>query len=327
MNNHINSPVPSSAHSVQSEVSAVSSPPPQPPFALTTSSLCLKARVPPSHLQHITWEEYAVFDPPPEFSYEIVDGLIVHKAMASAEHDELQNALGLLLAQEDTSLKVYANTTLQVLPSSWQEITGSAGAASSSCGAESSSSPTLSPSRQSPSIRVPDVSAYFRAPRSDEDTISPTPSTTTSAIRDRTERHSNEHARKRVMFPAGDAPYIAVEVTSESNRSTDLKDKWVQYAVAGVQLYVILDLACPEKEGKPSVIIGSLKKRDGWEKSTTGHPKDAPIAPRGSGPHVLYYFKKFTGRDDVNVSYFSELNVKADQLLSANYLNERNRKR
>ena len=306
MDDHSLSPIPSPTRSIQSvRTPPVSSPPA--PFPLIQEPL-----LPPSHLQYLTWEEYEIFDPPAEFSYEIFDGLVVHKPMTLPPHDLLQNAIWHVL-RTAISNTAYVNTTIQVLPSS------------SSADASSSSLP-LSNQKDLPNIRVPDVVASFQKTSEKRTSTSPTASTSSDAVQERVKKYCNEHAIRRVLYPAGRLVTFVFEVTSQYTRNVDLNRKWMEYAEVGVKYYVIVDLACPHESDK-SIIVGSREKKPNWERSTTGDPEEAPKKPDDSSNQIHYYYKRFQGSEIVNVGELSELNLTAKDWLSASTLEEFVKKR
>ena len=308
------SPIGSPAHSIQSVGTAS-------PSALFEAQFSPAHESPlrPMHLQYFTWEQYADFSPPSEFFYEIVDGHMVYKEFDFADHKWLQDAL-LDIFDIDQRIRWTfprtKNATLQIPPSRPKTLSFT-GAAPSSSRDAFLRSPPLSPRSQPPSVRVADVVVCPPKDPDERATTSPSHSETSQYDREQTKIYSNEYAERIVMFPAGDLATFVFEVTSEGTRRIDFEQKWRDYADAGVRYYVILDVA-PEEACERSVIVGSRERprEPGWEQSTTGDPRKAPLNPVGPGSHIVYYYKRFMGSDVVDVGRLKHFKLTADQWLS-----------
>ena len=279
------------------------------------------------------------FDPPSDFKYEIVEGLIVHVPMANSEHDRLRDEINRFLdhmfcdESKDVVCVSATENTVQTVPlSSVRSLSSSGVRPSSGTGASSSFTPVTEQRKRVFNCRQANVAANVNNTahrRSSSGTASPTPSNFSEEVRKRTKDHEFAGAETRIQYTIENPPDLVIEVTSESNKEDTYVSKWQEYALTGVKTYVIVDIA-PTNTKKRSVIVETFrerKHREGWKTSTTGHPETGPESPPTDlSNHVTcYYYKKFTGEMKIDVTPFKQFEVTAKELLSVESMRKRAR--
>lgn len=284
------------------------------------------AQPPPLHLTPCTWADIDSFDEVADQRYEVVDGIFVAMPVERVRHNR---AVCLLLKLMELLLMVDGH---------W------------------------APSHQvryrldkddKPNYRIPDGACTLRDPCSPGSSASPanTPPRPSSSPRQTSSSSdsSSNTARARVQqiasrtinFLLENPAHIVVEFTSEGTRTNDMTYKWVEYAVAGIPFYVIIDAHDVSPDGIPRVIIG-FKQMAVHRNSATDEPAERH-ARTGFPPsenvdtewfdHValsekdeLYHKIVIKGDDPVSFGLLANLDMKASNFASPTYLEGRIKK-
>ena len=217
-------PSPSSSPSLSSPSSLHHAP--QYPLPLTQSFLYETYHPGELHLTPCTVDQYFELPCGNDDKYELVNGLLWWKGIATHSHDEARDRTAAEINRKfiERSYEIVVERTLHI------------GAPSEHASSRSNTTSTSStPGSDSCTIRRPDIAVFEPGRAPNRGDLSP--------------------RSKKITFPRNYPPLLAVELTSPSTRNVDLHSKWDESEEAGVLCYAIVDRAAKKD---PSVIVGIL---------------------------------------------------------------------
>ena len=297
----------------------------------------LPPQPPPLHLTPCTWANIESFQEVPDQRYEVIDGIFIAMAVERVRHNRavclLLKLLELLLvvdAHWAPSHEVKYRLDDDDKPN--YRIPDGACTPRDPYSPNSSSIPANTPRNTPPRNDSPPSSS---SPRH-------TPSSSSSASSPHTARaRVRQIAAQTINFLLENPAHIVVEYTSESTRTNDMTYKWVEYAVAGILFYIIIDAHDVSPDRKPRIIIG-FKEMSVYQHSPTDEPVERH-ALNGYPPsenvdtewfdHIalsdkdeLYHKIVFEDDDPVSFGLFADLGMNASNFASPTYLEGRIKK-
>lgn len=143
------------------------------------------------------------------------------------------------------------------------------------------------------------------------------------------------NAEKVVRYTVKNPASVAIEYTSKSTHNSDMMDKWVEYALVGISIYIIIDSHDVWSDGESRIILGFLNKDRcaGCKRQYHGFPEPMSISTISTLRDLrditnqyesqLYHKLVFTGDERIDFDFLRDLYLTANQMQSPSYLRKR----
>lgn len=244
------------------------------------------------------FDTLAQMDEPLVHRYEVIDGVKKFLEPKSYRQNQLVNRLGQVLMLT-LSVDVMFNSSHQVeTPESGE------------------------PSSTKPCVRLPDLAFIFDSNETLEGDENLLGNSTPADDRIRSHERAGNRRDHVVTFTLEDKADVVVHFTNEQTRESDMTCKWVEYALTGISMYVIIDSSDVSDDGHAHVIVGllrrpsrclSFRRLTAFDEAVEQQRYDSFCKSFAAQHSKVYYKFKFTGGDKVDIGILKKLDMTASE--------------